>query len=238
MKILLILFLATISSSLGATAQIPDILIYEGQQYFIFTNPLEDYFGAANPRPMDLFQMHCTACWRGYIATFEIRNNELYLNGLIEGTCSDEERRDVDISRIFKDQDGLPIRSSWFSGVIRCPLGEQLAYVHMGYDSVYEKELLLTFEKGNLVGTEIINNKENLEMRLSDFKRTKEYADFEKEALKNGLNMEDIDSVLRNRLIRNRLITNRELGDVETFRSLRLLLERIHSDSRGDSSGD
>jgi hypothetical protein len=43
----------------------------------------------------------------------------------------------------------------WFSGTVRLPPGEQIQYVHMGYESVYEQSLLLEFERGVLVSTQV-----------------------------------------------------------------------------------
>ena len=46
----------------------------------------------------------------------------------------------------------------WCTGTLRCPFGELLEDVHAGYESIYEKELLLSFKDGFLVGQRIVNN--------------------------------------------------------------------------------
>jgi len=46
----------------------------------------------------------------------------------------------------------------WFTGKLRVPQGELLQYVHMGYSSTYEKELVITVEAGKVVKVEAIDN--------------------------------------------------------------------------------
>lgn len=154
-RFIIFLFLVLISVSVFATAQIPDSLIYNGETVPIFSNPLESFFSEKNPRPDNLFRFSCTACWRGYKAIWEVKGGSLYLIRVIEGTCS-ADAPEIDMSKIFGKK--LPVEASWFSGVLRIPRGKLLSYVHMGYGSVYEKDLLLTFENGKLVKEEIADN--------------------------------------------------------------------------------
>ena len=68
------------------TAQIAERLRYQGEDVAMCTNPLSDYFamGGVNPR----FESNCTALWRGYVGSWEIVNDRLYLiglNGTLEG---------------------------------------------------------------------------------------------------------------------------------------------------------
>lgn len=48
--------------------------------------------------------------------------------------------------------------ADWFSGVLRVPQGELLRYVHMGFGSVYERELHISIDKGLVVSTDVILN--------------------------------------------------------------------------------
>jgi hypothetical protein len=139
-----------------ATAQMPDELIYRGETLAIFTNPLESYFGRDNPRPEFISRVLCTACWRGYVATWKIENEKLYLVKMVEGSCS-RTAPEIDVSKIFGRRP--PIEAVWFSGVLTAPRGKLLSYVHMGYESRYEKSLLLTIDKGRLVREEERDNR-------------------------------------------------------------------------------
>jgi hypothetical protein len=136
------------------TAQIAERLLYEGSEHAMCTNPLDDYFAMAGVRP--LFASPSTALWRGYVGRWEIVNDRLYLVGL-QGTL--EDGSDVTLASIFPD---FPERAfaHWYTGTVRVPQGRQLEYVHMGYGSTYERDLLLKIDRGVVVATEIRTNGE------------------------------------------------------------------------------
>ncbi|MEW5723585.1 MAG: hypothetical protein AB1896_10800 [Thermodesulfobacteriota bacterium] len=140
-----------------ATAQFPERLVYHGQEMFIFSEPLEYYFSEDHPRPR-VFEEGgmCTACWRGYVGTWKIEDGVLYLVALSDCGCGTEPR-EIPLSVVFPDQ-APPIKAEWYSGVLRVPQGEQLMYVHMGYASQYERDLLIRVEKGRVVREVVIDN--------------------------------------------------------------------------------
>ncbi len=137
-----------------STAQFPDTLIYEGQTLYIFSNPLESFFDAAHPRPDKLFPPGSTACWRGYVATWKIESGSLYLVKMEDCTSR---KKEIGLSAIFPDRQ-KPVLADWYTGSLRAPQGKVLRYVHMGYGSVYEREVVLTIDKGKLTGTEVVDN--------------------------------------------------------------------------------
>lgn len=151
----LLLFMG-FSSNVSATAQMPDLLIYEGKTVGIFSNPLETYFDKNHPRPNELFKTSCTASWRGYLATWEIKHGFLYLVKLVEGSCSND-ATEIPLAQLFPKQKA-PIQATWFSGSLVIPQGNELEYVHMGYGSVYEKELHLMIKNGKLVDKITLDN--------------------------------------------------------------------------------
>ena len=134
------------------TAQFSEALKYEGQEVSMCTQPLGDYFEFGGERPD--FEINCTALWRGYIGTWEIIDNRLYLVG-IDGKLKDGS--EVTLKSIFP---GFPDRvfAHWYTGELRIPDGKILEYVHMGYGSIYERDLLLTIEKGVLIDTNVRQN--------------------------------------------------------------------------------
>jgi hypothetical protein len=136
------------------TAQIAERLRYQGDDVAMCTNPLSDYFamGGVNPR----FESHSTALWRGYVGSWEIIDDRLYLIGL-NGTL--EDGTDASLSTIFPE---FPDRvfAHWYSGTIRIPQGKQLKYVHMGYGSTFERDLFLEIERGVVVTTKLVHNGE------------------------------------------------------------------------------
>ncbi len=139
-----------------ATAQIPDRILYQGEAYPLFTEPLERYLSENTPRTERLFFSVCTACWRGYVATWELKENYLYITKLVEGTCRPD-AKEIPFENVFPGQ-AAPVKAVWFSGVLRIPQGERLRYERRGYGAVYERELWLTIRNGKMASETIIDN--------------------------------------------------------------------------------
>jgi hypothetical protein len=157
---LLLLTIAT-RQSLFSTAQHPDVLYYQGDTFSIFSNPLEDYY-TEETRPEHFFpeRVAClsTGCWRGYIAHWTIENDILYLVR-IETCCWDKKRARANLSHLFGDKCIYGrVKADWFTGGIMAPQGERIEYIHMGYESIYERELIFTFEKGHMVQDNVLDN--------------------------------------------------------------------------------
>ena len=134
------------------TAQFAERLRYQGKDVSMFTNPLSDYFALEGVSPR--FAANCTALWRGYVGSWEIIDDRLYLvevNGELEGGAK------ASLASIFPD---FPDRvfAHWYSGTIRIPQGKRLKYVHMGYGSTFESDLFLDVERGVIVGTRVRHN--------------------------------------------------------------------------------
>ncbi len=129
------------------TAQIPEKLLLNGEILKLCTEPLQEYF-ALHGSPD--FTVNCTALRRGYIGDWEIREDCLYLVGL---EAEYRNGKPASLADFFPGE-GEPIPARWFTGTLRCPRGGELQYVHMGYDSIHERDLLLHIEQGRLIGCE------------------------------------------------------------------------------------
>jgi hypothetical protein len=107
--------------------------------------------------------MTSTACWRGYIGTWEIRDSDLYLVALereqhvVRETGPERLRKDL-LLQVFPGAE-RPIPATWFSGVLRLPQGAQLRYIHMGYVSIYERDLYLTVKSGKVIAELLVDNR-------------------------------------------------------------------------------
>lgn len=142
------------------TAQRREVLIYNNQVYYLATEPLKPYLEKNKIK----FTPNCSACWRGYMGKWAIEDNKLFLVSL-EANCSDDDSDEilpfqnvyvVDLNYLFPNQN--MVFADWFSGEIRVSLGDLLRYYHNGYDSSYEKELILEFENGFLINHREIDN--------------------------------------------------------------------------------
>ena len=94
-----------------------------------------------------------TDCKRGYIGEWEIVEDKLFLIGL-EGHPEENERFTMDF--LFPNQQ--KVFAEWFSGEIKIPQGKLLHYEHLGYASIFERDLFMEFNKGVLVGSREVDN--------------------------------------------------------------------------------
>lgn len=134
------------------TAQSREILYYQGEKCALCTEPLGEYFElVGTPSP---FAFLVTSLRRGYIGTWEIVADRLYLIDLT-GNLTDGSRGTL--TSVFPD---FPQRvfAHWYSGTLRVPQGECLRHSHGGCSSVLERDLFLDVEKGVLTGSRVREN--------------------------------------------------------------------------------
>lgn len=132
------------------TAQCPDVLTLRGQHHDVCALPLEAYLSRLRKARRPVFLAESSACWRGYVARWEVVDEALYL---------------VDLDGLI-ERDGAPIRANlkmalpwlkppvlatWVSDCLRCPEGRLISYRHFGFESRYERDRLLHVEKGRVL---------------------------------------------------------------------------------------
>ena len=134
------------------TAQMPERLTYKGEQLSLAEEPLWAFFKLAGSKPP--MAKGSSALWRGYIGSWEITNERLYLVG-IDGRLKDGSALTLDLLFPgFSDR----VFAHWYSGDMRIPRGKLLNYVHAGYASVYERDLILNIERGVVVRETVRRN--------------------------------------------------------------------------------
>ncbi len=176
-KVYLVMLSLFLSLPSYATAQFGDILIWKGDTMALFSNPLtlrSDY-DSLQIRIMDEIEsqdrllhpekyksdtiesIYSTACWRGYVAEWIIVEDHISLSNIYH--CHDRSVK-IDLKKIFPDEcrQGL-IFAGWVNGELISPQGNCIEYVHMGYESIYEKETVFEFEGGLLTGTKIYHKR-------------------------------------------------------------------------------
>lgn len=137
------------------TAQISEKLLYNGEKHAMCNEPLSMYFALGGNAPE--FAFTCTALWRGYVGSWEIIDDRLYLVNLT-GQLKDGTK--ANLATIFPNYPDR-VFAHWYSSNVRIPQGKLLEYVHLGYNSVYEKDLFLYFKNGIVVKTETVENGES-----------------------------------------------------------------------------
>lgn len=196
-RIFKILLFSLISVNVFGSAQIPDLIIYNGDTLSLYSCPLYSYPNQDLITPQGLFGgrgCFFSACLRNNVATWEIIDGKLYLCE-IRNACYPTSMRGVSGSyksgvnkesigneyadlkvlfpQIFKDG---KVKADWVDGKMVSPQGKLLHYVHMGFQSIYEKELELDFSNGKLIGTKTYDNSKTRQSELS--KNSEKLKDF------------------------------------------------------------
>jgi ankyrin repeat protein len=146
------------------TAQFGELLLYDGNRHEITETPLDSYFELNGIDPK--FYSPHTALWRGYVGSWEIVENKLYLveldgqteNVTIVGNCMDVDVNGASMDTFFPHHQGR-VFADWFTGTISIPQGDLLEHLSDEYCSVYEREIVLRVENGVATATWTRNNK-------------------------------------------------------------------------------
>ena len=169
------------------TAQSADIIIIDGKQCSLLTNPLEMYRERYR-RDMVFFEdFPNSSCWRGYVAEWVIDDGMLFLlkvNGSVSyrgvqsgprerieelrGTNTDLFKYKVPatLSELFgPTKERVP--ATWFTGELHVPQGEMTEYVHQGYASKYPGYLIIPVENGVCEERKYVSEKEVIGQDLS-----------------------------------------------------------------------
>lgn len=182
-KLLVVLVGIFISLNAFGTAQYPDKIIYKGKEYMLHSNPMEFYF-EKYPEKRPHGQVGSTALWRGYVATFELIDSQLFLKDIeVQTSTKDASTGESSYGWESKLCYVLPdttqkMKIDWLTGLLVIPHGKMINYVHMGYGSTYSKYILLEFENGNLVKERRFNHKKYerfKDRQFQAFKQTEEY---------------------------------------------------------------
>ncbi len=65
-----------------------------------------------------------------------------------------EKPDEISLSVFFPGAQG-PVYASWYTGRLIVPLGKRTQYVHMGYESEYEKYMVFVVEAGRILSREV-----------------------------------------------------------------------------------
>ena len=68
-------------------------------------------------------------------------------------------KKKVTLSTLFPDRArNNRVFADWYSGKLRVPDGKELQYVHMGYGSTYERDVIYTVKAGSIVSRRVVDN--------------------------------------------------------------------------------
>ena len=151
MKLLAIIFLFIFGSNhVFATSQARDILCINGEEYYLESFPLEDFFKINKEKRPKSSDFISTGLYRGYIATFEIIDNQIFVKD-IEQLLHDKKNNISYFKSILNEI--FPIfnerKTEWYSGLLIVGFGNIIEEESL-FDNVYEKYRVFEVKNGNI----------------------------------------------------------------------------------------
>ena len=122
------------------TIQIGERIIYKGEKRTMQSEPLFSYL---RKNKHHKFNGNCTALIRGYWGHWEIKGNKLYL---IDLKSFSQRKKDMNLETLFPGK--KKVFAEWFSGEIKIIDGKLIKHVNVGYESIFEKYIILDVKKG------------------------------------------------------------------------------------------
>jgi hypothetical protein len=174
-RVMMVCLALALSPAAKATAQASDLLIVQGKEFALNTNPLETQLEQKQWKPPEEAVIS-SGNWRGYIATWEVKDDKLFLKNvtILVGDHKDESgylRKPI-ISDLYPG--ASEVLADWYTGALIVPDGKMTHYVHMGYGSSFDHYQIFRVRAGAVV--------EHLSMTGAEFEAYKEmkFAEFRK----------------------------------------------------------
>ncbi len=129
------------------TVQHPEILRHRGRDNALCSTPLWPYFVKSMKWRKPKFAYWSTACVRGYVGTWAIEDDRLWLLGL-DGVMArfDGSFGEVTLAEVLP-RFRPPVLARWFTGELRCVEGAMLS-IMWGFGSTFERDRLIRVERG------------------------------------------------------------------------------------------
>ena len=183
-----------LSLSSSATPQILDKIIIEKDTFFLYNSPLAKVSNLIEKDTNFINRrILTTANKRGYVATWELVENQIYL---IKISDSPNGKLEADFQTIFENQYfNQKIKASWINEEIIAHSKYPMQGYRIGFSNVFEQEIILKVENGKLISTEKLNNTwakkpNDITSALNTYIIKKLPRKLRKEVLKNKLDYE------------------------------------------------
>lgn len=123
--------------------QVKDIIFVKGIKYDLYTMPLNSYWTRRHPKPQ--IRLTNSTCWRGYVASWEVSDDSLYLIDIIYYSP----KGDLGLDYPFPHNTGK-IKADWYTGELKIPISNELYQEHME-DPVYDSNWFINIKKSKVV---------------------------------------------------------------------------------------
>jgi len=148
------------ATGLLASEQMPDRLLHDGKEYVISVNPLEPYFKKHPKRHPSDFRDYTkgitlsSGLTRGYIATFEIVDDELFVRDIVVLAGWDEATKENICESVMRKvfPDDAEVKADWVTGFLAAVgCGDFGSRESDGVAGVWEDRTVFEFRAGELV---------------------------------------------------------------------------------------
>lgn len=136
------------------TWQIQDKLIYNNEEHYLDDELLE-FRIRENPKLAPKSAGGFTACWRGYIATYEIIDFELFLSDVNLIHTEEGNEKDIFLDGLFEDRNNLKLK--WLNCLIILYKNKIQGSFNMPELNIYNEYEILEIKNGNLNDFKILN---------------------------------------------------------------------------------
>ena len=159
--------LFTFPHNVNATRQARDIIMIDKVEHRlnkVLLYQLDSVTYDALGKKLDFSKSSFSGCWRGYISTFEVKGNKLYLNCIATSKVHTDFKGMLDQ---YKDRKGR-VFASWVSDTLICGTGECIYVTDSGFGSVHEQETELIVENGVIISSRTYCNRAHGTLALHD----------------------------------------------------------------------
>ena len=172
------------------TWQIQDKLIYNNEEHYLDDELLE-FRIRENPYLAPKFAGGFTACWRGYVATYEIIDFELFLSDVNLIHTEEGNEKDIFLDGLFEDRNNLKLK--WLNCLIILYKNKTHGNFNMPELNIYDEYEILEIKNGDLN-----------DFKIFDFNKYKKFKD---EQYEYFIISEDYE-IAKNKFIENNLKHN------------------------------
>lgn len=137
------------------TMQISDYLLFDSRDLSLSAYALDPFGGLVNSETIaKRFSSvrKCSACWRGYVATWMIDHNQLKLSSLTDEFLTEDNQIESTWNLIYElyPENNYPVFATWVNGKIEAACGNIIGNCGY-YKPIYEEYYALEIENGVLI---------------------------------------------------------------------------------------
>lgn len=139
-------------------------LEWHGKTYELLSEPLEQHYPDRQARPRFMpAPLRAAGDERGYVASWRLEEDRLYLVDIDTWFCAAATVRSVDCRRatlaeLFGTAPGGEVSADWYSGELILPDGALLPGDRAGYGAPHERTIRITLKAGKVTRIETIDN--------------------------------------------------------------------------------